>query len=110
MFLVPVPEFERPEFVKNGESVENEKGDTGEEDDSDGVHSGGLGNGATFGSDDYILNPQTGEYVKLGDLIHTYYAIMYEKLQNGSYTEEQKEAITKYFDLLYSGIEERKDK
>ena len=31
-------------------------------------------------------------------------------VENGSYTEDQKEAITKYFDLLYSGIEERKDK
>ena len=107
MFPVPLPEFERPEFVKTGESVDGDKGGTGEDDDDKGTNNGGVGNGATFGTDDLILNPQTGAYEKLGDLIHIYHAVMYEKLQGDYYTEEQKEAIIKYFDLLYSGIEKK---
>ena len=108
MFLVPVPEFERPEFVKTGESVDPNKGDIGEDDDKGQTGPGGVGKGESFGSDDEVLDPQTGKYVKYGDLIHTYYTIMFEKLQSDSYTEEQREAIIKYFELLYGGLEEEK--
>lgn len=106
LFLVPVPEFERPEFVKTGEPADPNRGDVGEDDDKGQSGPGGIGNGASFGSDDEILNPQTGEYVKYGDLIHTYHTIMFERLHGDSYTEEQKEAITKYFDLLFGGLED----
>ncbi len=108
LFPVPVPEFERPGFVKRGESVEGNKGDRGDDDDEGGNHDGGIGEGATFGSDDYVLDPLTGKYVKLGELIGRYYDLMDEKLENGSYTEEQKEIIRKYFALLYSGIKDEK--
>ena len=107
LFSVPMPEFERPNFVKNGESVEGSKGESDDKDDKDnGNHGGGAGEGATFGSNDLVLDPLTGKYVTYGQLIDTYYGVMYERLENGSYTEEQKEMILKYFALLYSGIEE----
>ena len=110
LFLVPLPEFERPEFVKNGESVEGGSGSGTDEDKENGTNDGGIGEGATFGTDDYVLDPMTGEYVQVGELIHRYNAIMNERLESGNYTEAQKEAIRKYFDLLYSGIEKEEGK
>ena len=107
LFSVPMPEFERPNFVKTGESVEGSKGDSEDQNDKEnGNHSGGAGEGATFGSNDLVLDPLTGKYVTYGQLIDTYYGVVNERLENGSYTEEQKEMILKYFALLYSGIEE----
>jgi hypothetical protein len=105
LFGVPLPEFERPEFVKKNLSVDGSVGSDSAGEDKEGVHGGGLGEGATFGSDDLVLNPLTGKYVKLGDLINTYNVIMFERLEGDLYTEEQKQMIKKYFDLLYSGVD-----
>ena len=105
LFGVPLPEFERPEFIKKNLAVDGSQ-ITEDDDDKNGVHQGGLGEGATFGSDDYVLNPLTGEYVKVGELIHSYYALMFEKLEGDSYSEEMKTIIRKYFDLLYAGLDE----
>ena len=110
LFLVPVPEFERPNFVKTGESVDGGQGSGSDNDKENGTNDGGIGEGITFGSDDYVLDPMTGEYVKVGELIHKYNAIMNERLESGNYTEAQKEAIRKYFELLYSGIEKEEGK
>ncbi len=106
LFLVPLPEFERPEFFKTGEAVDGSQGSADGDDDEKKPTGGGLGEGITFGSDDYVLDPKTGELKKYGDIIHEYEAIMLERLQGDYYTEEQKEAIKKYFGLLYSGLEE----
>ena len=103
LFIVPLPEFERPDFVKNGESIGSNNG-SGNEENNNSNSDGGIGEGATYGSNDIVIDPLTGEYVEYGKLLDKYYAIMYEKLDNNSYTEEQKEAIKKYFALLYSGI------
>jgi hypothetical protein len=105
LFGVPLPGFERPEFVKKNLSVDGGDG-SDQEDDKEGAHGGGLGEGATFGSDDMVLNPLTGEYVTYGELVNTYNAIMFEKLEGNLYTEEQKQMIKKYFDLLFSGLDE----
>lgn len=107
LFIVPLPEFERPEFFKNGETIGEENKPEG---DNSSGGDGGIGGGATYGSNDMVLDPLTGEYVRYGDLLAKYNAIMYERLEGDSYTEEQKEAIKKYFDLLYSGIEEKEGK
>ena len=110
LFLVPIPEFERPEFVKNNESVDGTHMDSEDNNKENNGNSGGIGEGATFGSDDLVLDPLTGKLVKIGDLIHRYYALMFEKLEGDSYTDEQKEIIKNYFDLLYSGIEKEDGK
>ena len=106
LFGVPLPEFERPEFVKKGLSVGGDEGRKDEDKDDAPPGGGGIGEGAVYGSDDMVLDPRTGEYVKYGTLIDEYFAIMLERLEGDSYTEEQKEAIKKYFSLLYSGFEE----
>lgn len=96
LFIVPLPEFERPgEMIFDRES-DDENNNTGGD--------GGIGDGAVYGGTDLVLDPITGELVEYGKLLDKYNAIMYEKLDSGSYTDEQKEAIRKYFALLYSGI------
>ena len=104
LFLVPVPEFERPDFFKRNESVGG--GQTGEdkENDENKPSQGGIGGGTVYGSDDIVLDPMTGQPVRYGDLIDEYYARMEKILNNYSYTDEQKQAIRKYFEMLYSGI------
>lgn len=110
LFSILLPEFERPEFVKNGESVDGGQGSAGDKEDEGGKNDGGIGKGDTYGSDDLVLDPFTGKYVKYSELINTYYAKMNEKLNSGAYTEEQQEAIRKYFNLLYSGLEKEEGK
>lgn len=105
LFLVPLPEFERPAFIKNGADG-NGGSDSGgkDEEENGGGSSGGVGMGSVYGSDDLVLNPMTGEYVKYGELLDMYFAVMEAKISEGNYTELQKEAIRKYFALLYGGI------
>ena len=110
LFGVPSPEFERPEFVKTGESI-GDKGPDDDKNDKDNSNStGGLGTGATFGSNDIVIDPFTGEPIEYGKLFSKYYGIMFEKLEGDTYTEEQKEAIRKYFDLLYGSTQKEEGK
>ena len=108
LFIIPLPEFERPDFVRNGEEVGSGKGDGDDHLNVGG--DGGIGKGETFGGTDLVLDPMTGELVEYGKLFAKYYAIMYEKLDGDFYTDEQKEVIRKYFDLLYSGLEKKEGK
>jgi hypothetical protein len=105
MFGVPIPEFERPAFMKNGED-KGGAGDDEEDQDEQTPNGGGVGEGAVFGSDDLVLDPLTGEYVEYGTLYATYNALMIERLKDDKYgyTEAQKRAIEKYFALLYGGL------
>ena len=107
LFFVPVPDFERPEFVKRGLLPDGgSAGGNGDKNEQTGEVDGSVGEGESYASKDLVLDPLTGKYVEYGTLLERYSAIMYERLQNGSYTEEQKEAIIKYFSLLYSGIKD----
>ena len=106
LLIVSIPEFERPDFVKNNESINQGQGN-GDDEENNVSGDGGLGEGATYGSNDIVIDPLTGEPIEYGKLLDKYNAIMYEKLDGDSYTEEQKEAIKKYFDLLWSGLEKK---
>ena len=106
LFIVPLPEFERPDFVKNGETVGGDSTNDDKENNNQN-HGGGLGTGATYGSNDIVLDPLTGEPTEYGKLLAEYYGKMYGKLEGDSYTEEQKEAIRKYFSLLYSSTQKQ---
>ena len=107
LFIIPLPDFERPDFVKNGETVGGDSSGGDKDENNNQNAGGGLGTGATFGSNDLVLDPMTGELVPLGDLLARYYTIMYGKLEGDSYTEEQKEAIKKYFSLLYGSAQKQ---
>ena len=100
LFGVRIPQFERPTLKEEGSSS------GGDEEDSSG--GGGVGEGIQFGSDDLVLDPITGDYVKYGELYSRYNTLMLDKLSSSkyNYTDEQKRAIEKYFALLYSGLKE----
>ena len=104
LFMVPIPPFERPDLSQNGGA--NDSNQDFDQDDEPGP--GGVGEGVVFGSKDLVLDPLTGEYVEYGTLYAKYNTLMVEKLgdEKYGYTEEQKNAIEKYFALLYGGLKE----
>ena len=104
LFLVPAPEFERPDFVKYNQTIDDSGKEDNNNDENSGSEGGGVGEGSVFGSNDLVLDPITGEYVEYGTLLDKYYAVVFEKLQNGSYSDEQKKMIENYFALLYGGL------
>ena len=77
---------------------------SGDDDDNRG---GGMGGGDTvYGSDDMIYDPETGKYVTYGELLNRYFAIAQEYLGTDELTQEQKDMVTHYFEILFSGIKE----
>ena len=110
LFLIPAPEFERPDFVKYGQTIDDPEDDGDQDKENEGVEGGGVGEGSIFGSNDLVLDPITGEYVEYGTLLDKYYAVVFEKLQNGSYSDEQKKMIENYFALLYGGLKKEEGK
>ena len=65
-----------------------------------------IGSGAVYGSDDLLLDPITNTYVEYGTILDKYYALMFGKVEEGNYTEQEKEAMEKYFAILYGGFDE----
>lgn len=108
LFLVPLPAFERPDLSKGGAGSDS-GGENDDKEENEGS-GGGIGTGAVYGSNDLVLDPLTGEYVEYGTLLDKYFSVMSSKLESGSYTESQKEAIKKYFALLYGGMKKDEGK
>ena len=89
--------------------IDPDKGDTENPDPSkpgDGTpddpnHSGSGGDGKTeYGSDDEVWVPGRG-YMKYGDIIDEYYALINQYLHSEELTEEQKSMIRAYYDILF---------
>ena len=102
LFNHQIPQFERPKFIKT--SVGEGGGD-----ENEGGGGGGIGAGPTFGSDDLVYDPNTGEYVEYGEILNRYYTLMYGKAEAGVYTEEEKLALEKYFAILQDGFPEENE-
>ena len=47
-----------------------------------------------------MLDPNTDKFVSYGELFLDYYRIMTGKIESDKYTEEEKAAIKKYFEIL----------
>ena len=101
LFDCSLPKFERP--TKSGDAVEG--GGNNAEGEGGGM-SGAIGSGTEYGSDELVFDPMTGEYVEYGTIIDRYYSIMYNKIQGDFYTEDEKAALKKYFEILYGGFDE----
>ncbi len=99
LFSYPIPKFERPQLIDS--STE----DSTDEDNPGGV-SGGIGDGTKYGSDDMVYDPISNTYVEYGVILEKYYALMFGKVESGEYTEEERLAMEKYFDILYNGFDE----
>ena len=61
--------------------------------------SGGTGEGV-YGSDDMVWVPGRG-YMKYGDIIEEYYNLINQYLHSDELTEEQKNMISVYYDILF---------
>ena len=100
LFDCSLPKFERPNFYVASTGDDLPDGEEG------GGGMGGIGSGAVYGSDDLVLDPITNTYVEYGTILDKYYSIMFGKVEDGNYTEQEKEAMEKYFDILYGGFDE----
>jgi hypothetical protein len=94
------PAFERPSFPESS-------GGTGESPDEGVGEGGAISGGTEYGSDDLVLDPYTNTYVEYGTLLDRYYALMIGSVDSGNHTENEREALMKYFTILYGGFEER---
>ena len=89
--------------VNREDNTKEEADEDGEEDKEPPENAdGGLGDGSVFGSDDAVYDKEELKHVVYGDVIDKYYIIM----GNTEYTEEQKAIIQKYFETLFTGLEE----
>ena len=102
LFSYPLPKLERPQLIDSSAD------DSDPGDGSDGG-SGAIGEGTEYGSDDLVYDPFTGEYVEYGVILDKYYALMFGKLEGEGYTDEEKAALEKYFDILYGGFDEKNE-
>ncbi len=99
LFDYKLPTMKRPETMSTSSSG---SGSGGDNENSGG--NGAIGGGTEYGSDDLVLDPFTGEYVEYGEIFNRYYTIIFNKLQGDGYTDEEKDALEKYFDILYGGF------
>ena len=96
---VEIPVFERFTF--------NEYSSSGGSSSEEGVGTGGAISGGTeYGSDELIYDPYTNTYLPYGEVLDRYYALMIGSVDSGNYTEKEREALMKYFSILYGGFEE----
>lgn len=100
LFDLALPRFDRPRI--NRDASDDTAGGGGDEISG----GGGIGVGTVYGSDDLVLDPNTGKYVEYGTIIDEYYSKMFGKVQDGDYTDEEKKAMEKYFEILYGGFDD----
>lgn len=100
LFDCGLPKFERPNFYATSTGDDLPDGEEG------GGGMGGIGSGTVYGSDDLVLDPITNTYVEYGTILDKYYALMFGKVEGGAYTEQEQEAMEKYFAILYGGFDE----
>lgn len=75
-------------------------------DDPDDVHGGGYGGGdIKYGSDDLVLDVDTGELVTYGQLLDKFNAAVEERIRSGACAEDMAKYIRQYFQYLYRGLE-----
>lgn len=75
-------------------------------DDPDDVHGGGYGGGdIKYGSDDLVLDVDTGELVTYGQLLDKFNAAVEERIRSGACAEDMAKYIRQYFQFLYRGLE-----
>ena len=80
--------------------------DEEEENENSGVNQGGIGSGETiYGSDDMVYDPDTGAYVKYGEIINAYYAKYSQLMIDGKLPEDVAKKLAEYFDTLFNGAD-----
>ena len=98
LFGMARPAFERPNLYESS---------TGDDEGGGGPGMGGIGNGTVYGSDDLVYDPNSNTYVEYGVILDKYYELMFNKTLGESYTKEEKDALEKYFAILYNGFDNK---
>ena len=82
-----------------------------DEDEDEVVSDGGIGTGnVIYGSDEsYIYDPEKKETVLYGESLGAYHGKYLEDVLSGKISDEFKDLLDAYFDVLFSGTEENKD-
>lgn len=96
LFGILRPTFERPNLYESESSGGGDEGGPG---------MGGIGNGTVYGSDDLVYDPYTNTFVEYGVILDKYYELMFNKTLSDKYTKEEKDALEKYFAILYNGFD-----
>ncbi len=94
--------FGLQKVIREDNTEEEAEEDTEEKLPPEGAD-GGMGEGSIFGSDDAVYDKEHQSHVAYGDVIDKYYILM----GSTEYTPEQKEMIQKYFETLFTGLEEK---
>ena len=92
---LPIEDTDREDNDANAN--ESDENDTSTPNDHFG--SGGTGE-MEYGSDDMVWVPGRG-YMKYGDVIDEYYSLINQYLHSDELTEEQKNMISAYYDILF---------
>lgn len=108
MGIFGIAEAELPADARPKKNVTGEDGDYKPDEEDQVINSGGLGSGEQiFGSDDTIYDPERGEYVSYGDVIHSYYAKITEQIVDGNIPADIEQLLSDYFAALYDGSENK---
>lgn len=96
------PSLELPiEDPDKGDGTTDGPGTDDKKPPDDENHQGSGGSGQTqFGSDDEVWVPGRG-YMKYGDVIREYYSLINQYLHSDELTEEQKNMVRAYYDILF---------
>ena len=74
------------------------------EDQEGNMGSGGLGTGdVIYGSNDLVFDPYTNTYRPYGEVFNDYLVRADEQIRDGKTSDEIREAVENYFDILYGG-------
>ena len=86
---------------KSGSGTDTPNPDDKDPSNPDVQPPGGGGSGETeYGSDDMVWVPGRG-YMRYGDVIDEYYALINQYLHSDDLTDEQKNMIRAYYDILF---------
>ena len=102
--------YDRPRFDKPNLADIQTGGDEG--DDGQNVERPPLPDTEVkYGSKEWILNPVDNEQVLYGEIFGSYENDALDKArdENNSYTEEERKAIERYFEILKEGFKEKGD-
>jgi len=109
MDIFKISEDELPEEEKTQIPGEDEDPDESKKDEEEKGDQGAPGEGnILYGSDDVIFDPVTNTYVKYGEVINRYFAVVSDKLKEGQPPESLEQFISHYFATLYDGSEKEK--
>ncbi len=97
--IFAITDAEMPQLSRDFVSSVDGDDDEGKNEEQGG--DGGLGDGDyNFPSDELVLDPDTGEQVRYGDLLAKYYNRYLAALQEGKIDPNLEKLLQSYFDLL----------